>query len=110
MLVHLAYILALSLSRLYVITIFTQDDAYDDDKFPMTSRRKRHFKEEQEGVDEMCKIMDEIRNDGIEEGMERGRRQLVLLLYREGDITLQRACSYLHLSEECFLELEKMAK
>ncbi|MBQ8823414.1 MAG: PD-(D/E)XK nuclease family transposase [Lachnospiraceae bacterium] len=90
-----------------LMAIFTQDDAYDDHKFPATSRRKRHFKEGQEGANEMSKIMDEIREDGIAEGIERGRRQLILLQYREGDITLQRACSYLHLSEEQFLELER---
>ncbi len=89
-----------------LMTIFTQDDAYDDEKFPETSRRKRYFKEEQEGEREMCEIMDMIRNDGIATGIEQGQRQLILLLYRSGDITLQKACTYLKLTEEQFLELE----
>lgn len=55
----------------------------------------------------MSKIMDEIREDGIAEGIERGQRQLILLQYRDGKISLQDACTYLKLSEERFLELEK---
>ncbi len=85
-----------------LMTIFTQDKAYDDEKFPETSRRKRHFKEEQEGVREMCEIMEMIRNDGIEQG----QRQMILLQYREGKLDLKEACTYLNLTEEQFLELE----
>lgn len=98
-----------------LMTIFTQDDAYDEEKFPVTSRRKRYFKEDQKGVEEMCEIMDMIRQDGYAEGleagtaagMEQGQIQLVLLQYRDGILDLQKACTYLKLSEERFLELEK---
>ena len=56
----------------------------------------------------MCEIMDEIRKDGFNAGIEQGQRQLVLLQYRDGDITLEKACTYLNLSEEEFLKLEKL--
>ncbi len=94
-----------------LMTIFTQDGAYDEEKFPVTSRRKRYFKETREGVNEVCEIMEEIRQDGyaegLEVGVEQGQRQLILMQYRDGVLTLQKACTYLKLSEEQFLELEK---
>ncbi|MBD5465973.1 MAG: hypothetical protein HDR22_09205, partial [Lachnospiraceae bacterium] len=42
--------------------------AYDDVLFPVTSKRKRYFKEDRKGVAEMCAIMDEIREEGRLEG------------------------------------------
>ena len=35
------------------------------------------------------------------------QKQLILMQYREGVFTLQKACTYLKISEEQFLELEK---
>lgn len=94
-----------------LMTIFTVDDAYDDENFPATSRRKRYFKEDQEGAREMCEIMQEIKNEGIAEGMSKGiaegQRSLIILQYHDGIISLTQACTYLKLSEEDFLSLEK---
>ncbi|MCM1278774.1 MAG: Rpn family recombination-promoting nuclease/putative transposase [Robinsoniella sp.] len=56
-----------------LMTIFTESDAYDDVLFPVTSKRKRYFKEDKKGVTEMCAIMDEIREEGRLEGKEEGR-------------------------------------
>ncbi|MCM1277656.1 MAG: Rpn family recombination-promoting nuclease/putative transposase [Robinsoniella sp.] len=56
-----------------LMTIFTESDAYDDVLFPVTSKRKRYFKEDKKGVAEMCAIMDEIREEGRLEGKEEGR-------------------------------------
>ncbi|MCM1160993.1 MAG: Rpn family recombination-promoting nuclease/putative transposase [Roseburia sp.] len=56
-----------------LMTIFTENDAYDDVLFPVTSKRKRYFKEDKKGVAEMCAIMDEIREEGRLEGKEEGR-------------------------------------
>ena len=51
-----------------LMTIYTEDDAYDYEKFPVTSRRKSYFKQEEKGVGEMCEIMQEIRQEGRLEG------------------------------------------
>lgn len=50
------------------MTIFTENDAYDTTNFPETSKRKYHFKEDEEGVKEMCEIMEEIKEEGIAQG------------------------------------------
>ena len=86
-----------------LMTIFTKGNAYDDANFPATSRRKRYFKKNPKGVSELSEIMQEIMNKGIAEG----QRKLILLQYHDGIITLQNACTYLNLSEEQFLALEK---
>ena len=43
-----------------LMTIFTEDDAYDDQRFPYTSVRKRLFKETPKGENEMSDIVREI--------------------------------------------------
>ena len=43
-----------------LMTIFTEDDAYDDQRFPYTSARKRLFKETPKGENEMSDIVREI--------------------------------------------------
>ena len=43
-----------------LMTIFTEDNAYDDQRFPYTSARKRLFKETPKGENEMSDIVREI--------------------------------------------------
>lgn len=86
-----------------LMTIFTEDTAYDDKKFPATSQRKRYFKEDKKGVSEMCAIMEEVK----EEGREEGRIEAVMEMYHNGIIDMCQACTYLKLTEEEFLEEEK---
>ena len=43
-----------------LMTIFTEDNAYDDQRFPCTSARKRLFKETPKGENEMSDIVREI--------------------------------------------------
>lgn len=43
-----------------LMTIFTEDDAYDDQRFPYTSARKHLFKETPKGENEMSDIVREI--------------------------------------------------
>ena len=44
--------------------IFTEDNAYDDIRFPATSNRKRIFKTTEEGVSEMCEVIERNRAEG----------------------------------------------
>ena len=41
-----------------LMDIFTRHDAYDDEMFPITSKRKRLFKTTEEGVNEMCEVIE----------------------------------------------------
>ncbi len=86
-----------------LMTIFTQSDAYDDKKFPATSRRKRYFKEDEKGVSEVCEIMQEIKEEGVEEG----RIETVMQLYQMNKLSLSDASTYLGITEEAFQNLEK---
>lgn len=91
-----------------LMTIFTEDNAYDDTNFPSTSKRKRYFKENEKGVNEMCAIMQEVKEEGRAEGREEGRTEgrfeTVIEMYLEQEISLEKACKRLGLTEEAFLE------
>ena len=41
--------------------VFTVDNVYDDNRFPATSSRKRRFKTTEEGVSEMCEVIERNR-------------------------------------------------
>ena len=62
-----------------LMDIFTRHDAYDDEMFPITSKRKRLFKTTEEGVNEMCEVIEkyiaEGRSEGIRKGRSEGRRE-----------------------------------
>ena len=85
-----------------LMTIFTENDVYDDTNFPVTSHRKRYFKQNQEGVSEVCEIMQMIKNEGISEG----QRRLALQLYYDDILSLPQAAAYLNLSVDEFLTLK----
>lgn len=93
-----------------LMDIFTKDNAYDEKQFPATSRRKRQFKEGQEGFQEMSTVMEEFREkviaEGLAQGIAQGQRQTIFSLYHDNVISLSQACKRLELSEEEFLALE----
>ena len=43
------------------MNVFTEDNVYDDNRFPATSSRKRRFKTTEEGVSEMCEVIERNR-------------------------------------------------
>ena len=55
-----------------LMNIFVQDKVYDDVKFPITSACKRRYKTTEEGVREMCEIIERNRAEGREEGLAQG--------------------------------------
>ena len=56
-----------------LMNVFVQDKVYDDVKFPITSACKRRYKTTEEGVREMCEIIERNRAEGREEGLAQGR-------------------------------------
>ena len=44
-----------------LMDVFTEDNVYDDNRFPVTSSRKRRFKTTEEGVSEMCDVIERNR-------------------------------------------------
>ena len=71
-----------------LMDIFTRHEAYDDEMFPITSKRKRLFKTTEEGVNEMCEVIEkyiaEGRREGIRKGRSEGRREGMRKGRREG--------------------------
>ena len=55
-----------------LMNVFVQDKVYDDVKFPITSACKRRYKTTEEGVREMCEIIERNRAEGREEGRAEG--------------------------------------
>ena len=50
----------------------------DDMHFDVLKNRVKHFKETQEGVTTMCKIMDDLKNEGIQQGIQIGMQKTAL--------------------------------
>lgn len=48
-------------------------NTYDDMHFDILAERSRYFKENPEGVSEMCKAMEDMRNEALERGRVEGR-------------------------------------
>ena len=51
--------------------IFTKDDAYNDQKFPITSGSKRRYKKTKGGQDIVCEIIQKIVDDELKEAEKR---------------------------------------
>lgn len=79
-----------------LMTVFTDNDAYDTVNFPETSKRKRHFKEDAKGVVSMCKITEEIRAEGKAEG----KAEVLKILVDDGIITLKDAALTINVTIE----------
>ena len=67
-----------------LMKVFANDSAYDDEKFPKTSARKRLFKTTEEGVDTMCDIINKYQQEGRAEGRVEATTNIVINMLREG--------------------------
>ena len=70
-----------------MMTIFTEDEAYDHKKFPAISKRKWQFKNNEKEVGEMGYSYEEIKNEGRAEG----REDVLKALLEDGTITPEKA-------------------
>ncbi|MCF2600019.1 hypothetical protein I6E26_00410 [Anaerovibrio lipolyticus] len=59
------------------MNVFNTDTAYDDVKFPVTSAYKRRYKTTEEGVREMCEVIERNRAEGRAEGLIEGKAELI---------------------------------
>ena len=56
----------------------------DEMHFPELAERVRYHKEDSEGVKAMCKIMEDIKNEGRAEGRAEGRNEIMAKMFRKG--------------------------
>ncbi|MGM9540331.1 PD-(D/E)XK nuclease family transposase [Anaerovibrio sp.] len=91
-----------------LMKVFTQDSAYDDERFPATSKRKRLFKTTEEGIREMCEVIERNREEGRMEGRAEGRIEgalrTLISMVRKNRITKEEA------AEEASMSLAEFEK
>lgn len=59
--------------------VFTEDNTYNDVKFPITSEIKRRFKTNEEGVSEMCEVIERNRAEAAIEATIEEKKKMLLV-------------------------------
>ena len=76
---------------------FVEAEAYDEERFPETSRVKRRLRETEEGRKDMGSVIEEIREEiraeCIAEGEARGTLKTLGRLVRDGLVSVQDAAA-----------------
>ena len=76
--------------------VLTEAEAYDEARFPETSRVKRRLRETEEGRKDMGSVIEEIRAECIAEGKAEGRLEMLEALgrlVRDGLVSVQDAAA-----------------
>ena len=83
----------------------------DDMNFELMSERTRYLKENPKGVSEMCRIMEDMRNESLNEGIQEEKRMTVIRMLTDGMLTLEKIAEYagLPLDEVKKLKAERTA-
>ena len=80
-----------------LMRVLTEAEAYDEERFPETSRVKRRLRETEEGRKDMGSVIEEIRAECIAEGEERGKLEgkleTLVRLVRDGLVSVQDAAT-----------------
>ena len=80
-----------------LMRVFTEAEAYDEERFPETSRVKRRLRETEEGRKDMGSVIEEIREEiraeCIAEGKAEGTLETLGRLVRDGLVSVQDAAT-----------------
>ena len=76
----------------------------DEMNFELLAERTRYLKENPKGVSEVCKQMEDLRNESILEGIDIGDLRTTVKYYKKGKITLEEAAEDLNMTVEEFKE------
>ena len=80
-----------------------------DMNFELMAERTRYLKENPKGVSEMCRIMEEMRNEslkeGIKEGIKEGAISTAKKMLADGTVALEKIAEFVGLSID---EVEKI--
>lgn len=77
----------------------------DDMYFELMANRTRYLKENPKGVSEMCRIIEDMRNESLEKGMQEEKRMTVLRMLKAGKYLLEEIANISGLPLD---EIEKM--
>ena len=81
------------------------ENNYYDEKFPATSERKRIFKTTEEGVNEMCEIIERNRAEARAEGRAEGRLSILTKLVKLNKLSIKEAADEADMTEADFKKL-----
>ena len=89
--------------------VLTEAGAYDEARFPETSRVKRRLRETEEGRKDMGSVIEEIRAEciaeGKAEGIAEGKLETLVQLVRAGLVDVRAAAALLEIDLK---EVERM--
>ena len=89
--------------------VFVDAEAYDEARFPDTSRVKRRLRETEEGREDMGSVIEEIREEiraeCIAEGEARGTLETLVRLVRAGLVDARAAAALMEIDLK---EVERM--
>ena len=88
-----------------LMDIFTNDESYNVNKYPVTSNIKKRYKQTKEGQSVMCEIMERIEQDGRKEERERINKLILILTQSGRTDDLVRAASDSDYQEQLLNEL-----
>ena len=88
-----------------LMDIFTNDESYNVNKYPVTSNIKKRYKQTKEGQSVMCEIMERIEQDGRKEERERINKLILILTQSGRTDDLVRAASDPDYQEQLLNEL-----
>ncbi len=71
-----------------------------DMNFELMAERTRYLKENPKGVQEMCKIMEDMRNESLIEGIKEGMKETALRMLDAGKYALEEVINISSLSLE----------
>ncbi len=71
-----------------------------DMNFELMADRTRYLKENPKGVSEMCRIMEEMRNESLKEGIKEGMKEAALRMLAAGKYALEEIANISGLSLE----------
>lgn len=80
--------------------IFTEPDAYDFQKFPKVSKRKKQFKGNEGGEKEMCDLVENYANERAEKAAKEAERNSALRFFQNGASYEMVRASILSLTDE----------
>ena len=72
----------------------------DDMNFELMAERTRYLKENPKGVQEICKIMEDMRNESLIEGIKEGMKETALRMLDAGKYALEEIVNISGLSLE----------
>ena len=92
-----------------LMRVLTEAEAYDEERFPETSRVKRRLRETEEGRKDMGSVIEEIRAEciaeGKAEGIAEGKLETLVRLVRAGLVDARAAAALLEIDLK---EVERM--